>query len=93
MPVTDEDAALTAIATLETLSAEQQEALNAVKIITHNGEPFVDVHELFAHYNVLYFRKLLLPRVEVIWSPRLTLVSTSALHLTVSAVCDRLRDN
>jgi hypothetical protein len=80
MPVTDEEAALAAIATLETLAAEQQEALDAIKIITHNGEPFADVHELFAHYNVLYFRKLLLPRVEVIWSPRLTLVSTSALH-------------
>jgi hypothetical protein len=77
MPVTDEDAALAAIAALETLSAEQQEALDAINTIVHNGEPFVDIHELIAHYNVLYFRKLLLPRVEVIWSPRLTLVSTS----------------
>jgi hypothetical protein len=69
----DEDVALQAIATLEALSAEQQEALTAINAIIHNGEPFVDVHELFAHYNVLYFRKLLLPRVEVLWSPRLTL--------------------
>jgi fucose 4-O-acetylase-like acetyltransferase len=71
--LTDEDVALQAVATLETLSVEQQEALKAINTITHNGEPFVDVHELFAHYNVLYFRKLLLPRVEVLWSPRLTL--------------------
>jgi fucose 4-O-acetylase-like acetyltransferase len=70
---TDEDVALQALATLEELSPEQQEALKAVNTILHNGEPFVDVHELFAHYNVLYFRKLLLPRVEVLWSPRLTL--------------------
>lgn len=69
----DEDAAFQAIATLEELSVEQQEAWKAVNTILHNGEPFVDVHELFAHYNVLYFRKLLLPRVEVLWSPRLTL--------------------
>jgi fucose 4-O-acetylase-like acetyltransferase len=71
--LTDEDAALRAIATLGELSAEQQEALEAVNTIVNNGEPFVDVHQLFAHYNVLYFRKLLLPRVEVLWSPRLTL--------------------
>jgi hypothetical protein len=71
--LTDEDAALRAVATLEELSAEQQEASKAVDTIVNNGEPFVDVHELFAHYNVLYFQKLLLPRVEVLWSPRLTL--------------------
>ncbi|KAF2131442.1 hypothetical protein P153DRAFT_286322 [Dothidotthia symphoricarpi CBS 119687] len=73
MPVTDEDAALQAIATLQDLSVEQQDALHAVNAIVHNGEPFVNVHELFAHYNVLYFRGLLLPRVELLWSPRLTL--------------------
>lgn len=71
--ITDEDAALHAIATLAELSPEQKEALKAINTIIHNGEPFVDVHELFAHYNVLYFRQLLLPRVEVLWSPRLTL--------------------
>lgn len=73
MPATDEDTALQAIAMLETLSDEQQKALRAINTILFDGEPFVDVHELFAHYNVLYFRKLLLPRVEVLWSPRLTL--------------------
>jgi len=71
--LTDEEAALQAIATLEELSAEQQEALKSINTIIHNGEPFVDVHELFTHYNVLYFRKILLPRVELLWSPRLTL--------------------
>jgi hypothetical protein len=73
MPVTDEDAALQAIATLEHLSAEQQLALAAVNTILQSDEPFVDIHVLLGHYNVLYFRRLLLPRVEVIWSPRLTL--------------------
>lgn len=73
MPLTDEDAALQAIATLEDLSDQQQDALRAVNAILLDGEPFVDVHTLFAHYDVLYFRHLLLPRVEVLWSPRLTL--------------------
>lgn len=71
--LTDEDAALQAIASLEELSKGQQHVLKSITTIIHNGEPFVDVHELFAHYNVLYFRGLLLPRVEVLWSPRLTL--------------------
>jgi hypothetical protein len=73
MVVTDEHAALLAIASLEKLSAEQQEALQGINAVIHNGEPFVNIHELVSHYNVLYFRKLLLPRVEVLWSPRLTL--------------------
>jgi hypothetical protein len=73
MPTTDEDAALQAIATLAELSLEQQEALKAINTILQNGEPFVPVHELLAHYDSLYFRRLLLPRVEVLWSPRLTL--------------------
>lgn len=74
MAATDLDAALAAIATLESLSDEQQRALSSIEVIRRNGEPFVDVHELFALYDVLYFRKFLVPRVEVIWSPRLTLV-------------------
>lgn len=73
MPVTDEDAALQALATLETLSDEQQAALQSINAILRNGEPFVDVHQLFRHYDVLYFRGLLSTRVEVLWSPRLTL--------------------
>jgi hypothetical protein len=88
MPVTDQDAALAAVATLETLSPEQEDALKKINAILHNGEPFVDIHELFALFDILYFRKLLLPRVEVVWSPRLTLVGfLCALQL---AFCDRL---
>jgi hypothetical protein len=73
MPVTDEDAAIAAIATLQVLSQAQKDALASINKIIHNDEPFVDIHELFGHYNVLYFRGLLAPRVAVIWSPRLTL--------------------
>lgn len=71
--VTDEDAALQALGTLDRLSTHQQQALDAINAILRDGEPFVDIHVLFGHYNVLYFRSLLLPRVEVLWSPRLTL--------------------
>lgn len=73
MPNTDEDAALQAIAALDPLSTEQQHALHAINAIVNNGEPFVDILELFGYYDKLYFRNLLVPRVEVIWSPRLTL--------------------
>lgn len=70
---TDEDAALLAIAALDPLSTEQQAALDAINVLVNNGEPFANVHELFGYYDKLYFRNLLVPRVEVIWSPRLTL--------------------
>jgi hypothetical protein len=73
MPVTDDDAALQAIAALENLSTEQTKALDSINQILANDEPFVDINELFSHYNVLYFRSLLLPGVELIWSKRLTL--------------------
>ncbi|KAF2002944.1 hypothetical protein P154DRAFT_520698 [Amniculicola lignicola CBS 123094] len=73
MSTTDEDAAITAIGTLETLSEAQKTALAAINTVLRNDEPFVDIHVLFGHYNVLYFRGLLVPRVEVLWSPRLTL--------------------
>ncbi|RAR11162.1 zinc finger rad18 domain-containing protein [Stemphylium lycopersici] len=64
MSTIDEHAALRAIATLERLSSAQQDALRAVTAIVSNGEPFVDVHELFALYDTLYFRALLLSRVQ-----------------------------
>lgn len=73
MPHTDENAALQAIAALDPLSTEQQAAQHAINAIIHDGEPFANVHELFGYYDKLYFRSLLVPRVEVIWSPRLTL--------------------
>lgn len=73
MPITDEEAALQAIAALNELSAQQQGALCAITALIGNGEPFVNIHELFSYYDKLYFLNLLVPRVEVIWSPRLTL--------------------
>jgi hypothetical protein len=73
MPLTDEDAAMQAMATLETLDDDRKEALQSINAILGNSEPFVDVHELFKHYDILYFRRLLSERVEVLWSPRLTL--------------------
>ena len=77
MPATDLDAALQAIAALEPPSPGQLDAQRAITAMLHNGEPFVDVDALFALYDALYFRNLLLPRVEVLWSPRLTLVCFS----------------
>jgi hypothetical protein len=97
--LSDEDAALQAIATLEELSREQRESWTAINTIVHNGEPFVDVHELFAHYNVLYFGKLLLPRVEVLWSPRLTLLAhpcstpnTADVECSCAGICELSKD-
>lgn len=75
MPMTDEEAALEAITALDPLSDEQQAALAEITRVIRCGleEPFADIHELFRLYNILYFRKLLLPQVEVSWSSRLTL--------------------
>lgn len=74
MPVTDEEAALAAIRALKELSAEQKEAKEQVDTIlkSEDENPHVDIHELFALYNTLYFRSLLIPRVVVSWSKRLT---------------------
>lgn len=74
-PTTDEDAALAAISTLAELSTQQKDAQEKINAILHldGDSPFVDIHELFGLYNILYFRSLLLPRVEVLWSTRLTL--------------------
>jgi hypothetical protein len=75
MFVTDEEAAITAIRTLEELSNEQNDAKASIDRILQSGDgnSHVDIHELFSLYNILYFRSLLLPRVEVSWSKRLTL--------------------
>jgi hypothetical protein len=83
--MTDEDAALAAIATLNESSKEQQEAKAAIATIIHQdgSNPHVNIHELFALYNVLYFRSLLLPRVEVSWSARLTLCA---------GICELVKD-
>jgi hypothetical protein len=73
MAITDEDAAALAISSLNSLSNSQQEAQSKIETILNSTDPFIDIHSLFALYNTLYFRSLLLPRVEVSWSPRLTL--------------------
>ena len=65
MAITDEDAAAQAIGNLDPLSVEQQEALSRLESILESNNPFVDIHELFALYNTLYFRSLLQPRVQV----------------------------
>lgn len=85
MPLSDEEAALLAITSLEDQSAAQQAAEAEITSILHgSAEPFVDIHQLFRLYNTLYFRDVLLPRVEVSWSPRLTLCA---------GICELLKDD
>lgn len=83
MLMTDEEAAQIAISSLDTLSKEQQEAQAKILTIIASEEPIVDIHDLFSLYNALYFRSLLLPRVEVSWSSRLTLCA---------GICELVRD-
>lgn len=83
MPITDEDAAIEAITSLDSLSDDQQDAKDKIDSIISSTEPFIDIHALFALYNILYFRSLLLPRVEVSWSHRLTLCA---------GICELVRD-
>lgn len=83
MVMTDEDAAAQAIETLLSLSTEQKEAASKLESTLKSSDPFIDIHELFALYNILYFRSLLLPRVQVSWSPRLTLCA---------GICELVRD-
>lgn len=83
MVMTDEDAAAQAIETLLSLSTEQKEAASKLESVLKSIDPFIDIHELFALYNTLYFRSLLLPRVQVSWSPRLTLCA---------GICELVRD-
>ena len=83
MPPTDEEAALKAIETLDQLSQEQQDAKDSLEKLLASDDPFVDIHALFSFYNILYFRSLLLPRVEASWSSRLTLCA---------GICELVRD-
>jgi len=71
--IKDEKSAYDAITGFDELSEEQKAAQSEINKILANNEPFVDINELFGHYNVLYFRSLLLPRVDVLWSSKLTL--------------------
>ena len=61
MAMTDEEAAAHAISSLDPLSDEQKEAKSKIESILNSTDPFIDIHELFALYNTLYFRSLLLP--------------------------------
>jgi hypothetical protein len=81
--MTDEEAALEAIATLAAPTDEQQKCQTEIAAIVSSDDPFIDTHELFRLYNILYFRSLLLPRVEVSWSSRLTLCA---------GICELVRD-
>ena len=85
MPVTDEEAALQAISTLDPLSKEQNTALDQVNHLLYRdqGNPHIDIHKLFHLFNIIYFRNLLLPRVEVSWSSRLTLCA---------GICELVKD-
>ena len=83
MAITDEEAAALAIGSLDPLFDEQQKAKSKIETTLSSQDPFIDIHELFALYNTLYFRSLLLPRAEVTWSPRLTLCA---------GICELVRD-
>lgn len=83
MVITDKDAATQTIETLLSLSTEQKEVASKLESVLKSSDPFIDIHELFALYNTLYFRSLLLPRVQVSWSPRLTLCA---------GICELVRD-
>ncbi|CAK4030392.1 hypothetical protein AC578_7645 [Lecanosticta acicola] len=83
MPVTDEDSAIQAITALADLTDEQKDAKCKIDGLLVTDDPFIDVTELFALYNTLYFRSLLNPRVEVSWSSRLTLCA---------GICELVRD-
>lgn len=84
MRVTDEDAAIAAITTLHSLSADQEAARAGIEQVLLNEDPFVDIQALFVLYNTLYFRSLLVPRVEVSWSKRLTLCA---------GICELVKDD
>jgi hypothetical protein len=74
MPLTDEECAAHAIAALADLSAAQREAKSQVDALLAAGDDdsLVDIHELFALFNTLYFQSKL-AAVELQWSSRLTL--------------------
>ncbi|KAH0542005.1 hypothetical protein FGG08_003554 [Glutinoglossum americanum] len=84
--VTDEEAALQAISSFDSPSTPQQSAKSQIDRLLHtdDGNPFVDVHELFPLYDVLYFCGRLSGNVEVSWSKRLTLCA---------GICELIKDD
>lgn len=86
MGLTDEEAALRAIesfASADRLSQVQSEAHAQIHKILGSDDPFIDIHTLFGHFNTLYFRGLLVPRVEVSWRPKMTVCA---------GLCELVRD-
>lgn len=75
LSLSDEDAAAQAIAGLDAPTDAQRDAQAQVGRILRDEtySPFVDIHELFALFDTLYFGATLGPRVELSWSSRLTL--------------------
>ncbi|KAF4549212.1 Hypothetical protein D9617_23g006270 [Elsinoe fawcettii] len=84
MPTTDEDAAIAAIDSFASPSNAQVDACKELDKILSSEDPFIDVHVLFFLYNTVYFRSLLLPQVQVIWSPKLTLCA---------GICEKIKDD
>ncbi|KAF2667516.1 hypothetical protein BT63DRAFT_294081 [Microthyrium microscopicum] len=85
MPMTEEQATTAALSAITNPSPAQIAAATEVALILASGtdDSFIDVHQLFALYNALYFRSLLMARVELTWSPRLTLCA---------GICELTRD-
>ena len=86
MAITDEEAAVQAISTFasqDDFSSEQQQAKDRIEELISSDDPFIDIDTLFGYYNVLYFRSLLVPRIEVSWSPYLKLCA---------GICELVRD-
>lgn len=86
MAITDEEAALLAISSFaspDDYSTDQQQAKDRIEEIISSDDPFIDINALFGHYNALYFRNLLVPRIHVSWSPYLKLCA---------GICELVRD-
>ncbi|EME78335.1 uncharacterized protein MYCFIDRAFT_80758 [Pseudocercospora fijiensis CIRAD86] len=88
MPLTDEDVAIHAISSFTSPSQKLLDTKAKIDHILASEDPFIDIHELFELYDVLYFRSLLLSRVEVSWSSRLTLCAGKSTDL--AAMCSIL---
>ncbi|KAF4306231.1 putative zinc finger rad18 domain-containing protein [Botryosphaeria dothidea] len=86
LSLSDEDAAAQAIAGLDAPTDAQRDAQAQVGRILRDetSSPFVDIHELFALFDTLYFSATLGPRVELSWSSRLTLCA---------GICELLKDS
>ncbi|KAL1646855.1 hypothetical protein SLS58_002990 [Diplodia intermedia] len=83
-PLTDDAAAALAIHALDALTPDQRVAQADLARILHHDETFVDVHELFALFDTLYFGATLRARVDVSWSSRLTLCA---------GICELVKDS